>query len=66
MLFSRNIQEKTEEAVVLCNTLKAFQPFMSETRMHALIAYFASDFEAKLKLAKAPKKFTEQLHAFQN
>ena len=62
----KTLQEKTEEAVVLCNTLKAFQPFTSETRLHALIAYFAADFEAKLKLAKAPKKYTEQLHAFQS
>ena len=57
----KSLQEKTEEAVMLCNAVKAFQPFMSEESLNALLASFTSDFEAKLKLAKAPKDLTDQI-----
>ena len=57
----KSLQKKTEEAVMLCNAVKAFQPFMSEESLNALIASFASDFESKLKLAKAPKDLTDQI-----
>ena len=60
----KSLQKKTEEAVMLCNAVKAFQPFMSEESLNALLASFASDFESKLKLAKAPKDLTDQIHAF--
>lgn len=61
----KTLLEKTEEAVALCNAMKAFQPFTSKENLHSLIAGFASDFESKLKLAKAPKDLTDQIHAFQ-
>lgn len=60
----KTLREKTEEAVKLCNAVKAFQPFMSEEELHSLLSSFASDFEAKLKLAKAPKELTDQMRAF--
>ena len=61
----KTLREKTEEAVMLCNAVKAFQPFTSEESLNALLTSFASDFEAKLKLAKAPKDLTDKIHAFQ-
>ncbi|MBP5262916.1 MAG: helix-turn-helix transcriptional regulator [Lachnospiraceae bacterium] len=62
---AKTLREKTEEAVTLCNAVKAFQLFTSEESLNALLTSFASDFEAKLKLAKAPKDLTDQLRAFQ-
>ena len=62
---AKTLREKTEEAVTLCNAVKAFQLFTSEESLNALLTSFASDFEAKLKLAKAPKDLTDKIHAFQ-
>jgi len=60
----KTLWEKTEEAVTLCNAVKAFRPFTSEESLNALLTTFASDFEAKLKFAKAPKDLTDQIRTF--
>ncbi|MBR5666547.1 MAG: helix-turn-helix transcriptional regulator [Lachnospiraceae bacterium] len=59
------VQEKTKEAVRLCDALKAFRPFISEEQLKSLMSYFSSDFEAKLRLAKAPQKLMNRIHALQ-
>ena len=61
----RTLPEKTEEAVQLCEAVQAFRPLASEERLNSLISYFASDFEAKLRLAKAPKELIARIHALQ-
>lgn len=57
---------KAEAAVAFCEALKALAPFTTPERLHGLIAYFAGDFESKLRhLCKdTPRELTEQLHAY--
>ena len=58
--------EKAATAVAFCEALGALAPFTSPERLQGLIAYFAGDFESKLRnlCTDAPKELVEKLHAY--
>ena len=57
---------KAETAVAFCEALKTLAPFTTSEQLESLTAYFAGDFEAKLRhLCKdTPKALVEKLHSY--
>ena len=58
-----SVKEKTDKACMMCRYLESI-PIDKKADVNELVTYFAGDFEAKLKSAKADKKTCERIRAF--